>query len=215
MVRSWFRLLDTPPGVCSHIREEAATDPEYGFAGCPGLGWVSRIWLLGVPDLVGCPGIVAILLSITLEGAAMKVQSLGHVVIKVTDLERSEKFYNGVLGMPVCARFDEQGMKMTFFSLGNHHDLALAQVSGEVAADDQAVGLHHVAFCIGDSVEQLREAKTEIEAAGFKPHPIDHDVTKSLYVFDPDGNNVELYVDVSDVWREDPQRIAKVAPLDL
>jgi len=145
----------------------------------------------------------------------MKVQSLGHVVVKVTDLQKSEKFYNGVLGMPVCARFDEDGMKMTFFSLGNHHDLALMQVTGEVPADEQSVGLHHVAFCIGNSLDQLREARDEVEGAGFEAEPIDHEVTKSLYVLDPDGNSVELYVDASDAWREDPQRVAQVAPLDL
>ena len=89
----------------------------------------------------------------------MKVESLGHVVLKVSDLERSEQFYNGVLGMDVCARFDEQGMKMIFFSLGNHHDLALAEVSGDdAAAGEQAAGLHHVAFCIGKSLDELVKA---------------------------------------------------------
>jgi catechol 2,3-dioxygenase len=142
----------------------------------------------------------------------MKVESLGHVVLKVADLERSEQFYNGVLGMPVCARFDEQGMKMTFFSLGNHHDLAIAEVSGEeAAAGEQAVGLHHVAFHIGTSLDELVDAKAQLEAAGIAPTPVDHDVTKSLYFHDPDGNNVELYVDVSDGWRDDPQRIARMA----
>jgi catechol 2,3-dioxygenase len=146
---------------------------------------------------------------------SMNVQSLGHVVIKVTDLERSENFYNGVLGMPVCARFDEQGMKMTFFSLGNHHDLAIALVPEAKIVAEQAAGLHHVAFCIGSSIDQLIEAKSELEAAGITPDPIDHEVTKSLYFDDPDGNNVELYVDVSEAWRDDPQRVAQVAPLKL
>lgn len=146
----------------------------------------------------------------------MKVQSLGHVVLKVTDLQRSEQFYNGLLGLPVCARFDENGMKMTFFSLGNHHDLAILEVSGEEAAGgDGATGLHHVAFCIGTDIEQLIEARDQLQAAGFKPDPIDHEVTKSLYLDDPDGNNVELYVDVSDVWKREPQRIAQIAPLAL
>ena len=146
----------------------------------------------------------------------MRVESLGHVVLKVTDLERSEKFYNGVLGLPVCARFDEQGMKMTFFSLGNHHDIALAQVSGEErAGGEQAVGLHHVAFRIGDSIDQLVEAKAHLESAGVEPTPIDHEVTKSLYFHDPDGNMLELYVDASDVWRKEPQRVAQVRPLQL
>ncbi len=146
----------------------------------------------------------------------MKIQSLGHVVLKVADLARSENFYNGVLGMEVCARFDQDGMKMTFFSLGNHHDLAIAQVSGEdPAPGKQSVGLEHVAFCIGTDIEQLKEAKAHLEAAGVKPTPIDHEVTKSLYFDDPDGNNIEVYVDSSDAWREEPQRIAQLAPLDL
>lgn len=144
----------------------------------------------------------------------MKIGSLGHVVLKVTDLERAEQFYTGTLGMSVCARFDEQGMKMTFFSLGNHHDLALMEVSGEDAAGgDQAIGLHHVAFCLGNSLDRLVEAKEQLEAAGVAVDPTDHDVTKSLYFGDPDGNLIEVYVDVSDAWRTDPQRIATVKPL--
>jgi catechol 2,3-dioxygenase len=146
----------------------------------------------------------------------MKIGSLGHVVLKVTDLERAEQFYTGTLGMSVCARFDEQGMKMTFFSLGNHHDLALMEVSGEDAAGgDQAIGLHHVAFCLGNSLDRLVEAKEQLEAAGVAVDPTDHDVTKSLYFGDPDGNLIEVYVDVSDAWRTDPQRIATVKPLAL
>ncbi|KPK59822.1 MAG: hypothetical protein AMJ59_09345 [Gammaproteobacteria bacterium SG8_31] len=134
----------------------------------------------------------------------MKIGSLGHVVLKVTDLERAEQFYTGTLGMPVCARFDEQGMKMTFFSLGNHHDLALMEVSGgDAAGGDQAIGLHHVAFCIGTSLDQLKEAKSHLEAAGIAMDP------------NPDGNLIEVYVDVSDAWRTDPQRIATVKPLAL
>lgn len=146
----------------------------------------------------------------------MKIHSLGHVVLKVADLERSEHFYSGVLGLPVCARFDEQGMKMTFFTLGNHHDLAIAEVTGEQpAAGEQAVGLHHVAFCIGTSLDDLVEAKAHLEQSGVVPQPVDHEVTLSLYFDDPDGNNVELYVDVSDAWREEPQRVAQLRPLQL
>ena len=146
----------------------------------------------------------------------MKINSLGHVVLKVADLERSEKFYSGVLGMSVCGRFDEQDMKMTFFTLGNHHDLAIMEVSGtDTAAGNQAVGLHHVAFCVGTLLDELVEAKTHLEAAGVTPVPVDHEVTKSLYFDDPDGNTLELYVDASDAWREDPQRVAQVKPLVL
>ncbi len=146
----------------------------------------------------------------------MKVESLGHVVLKVSDIEQSEHFYSGVLGMPVCARLAEKGMKMTFFSLGNHHDLAVAEVSAEeAAAGDQAVGLHHVAFCVGNSLDQLVDAKAHLAAAGVKSNPVDHEVTKSIYFSDPDGNQVELYVDASDAWRTEPQRVAQAQPLDI
>lgn len=144
----------------------------------------------------------------------MKVMALGHVVLRVADRARSERFYVDVLGLPLCARYDGDGMKMAFFTLGNHHDFAIAEVSG-AAPSEAPGGLHHVAFKIGDSLEQLREAKARLEAAGLTPDPVDHEVTKSLYFADPDGNGVELYVDASQVWREDPQRVAQVAPLAL
>src|SRR5580704_7244982 len=126
----------------------------------------------------------------------MKIKSLGHVVLGVTDCARAEAFYGGLLGLPVCARFDEGGMKMVFFTLGNHHDFAVMEVSGEGGNKaGSAVGLHHVAFKIGDSLDELREANAKLSAAGIALNPIDHEVTKSLYFEDPDGNGIELYVD--------------------
>ena len=58
-------------------------------------------------------------------------------------------------------------------------------------------------------------AKAKLEAAGITPTPIDHEVTKSLYFADPDGNGVELYVDASDAWRREPQRVAQLMPLEM
>ena len=146
----------------------------------------------------------------------MNIKALGHVVLRVTDRERAEKFYGDFLGLPLCARYDENGMKMAFFSLGNHHDFAVMEVSGEgAAASETAAGLHHVAFNIGTTLDELRDAKKKLDAAGIAVHPVDHEVTKSLYFQDPDGNGIELYVDVSDVWREEPQRVAQAATLEL
>ena len=146
----------------------------------------------------------------------MKIKSLGHVVIRVSDVERAERFYNGVLGLPVCARLDKGGMKMAFFSLGNHHDFAVMQRPAGVTPEGETlVGLDHVAFKIGTTLDELREAKAHLEAAGIKTTPIDHEVTKSLYFADPDGNGVEVYVDASDAWKTDPQRVAQIAPLAL
>lgn len=146
----------------------------------------------------------------------MKVNSLGHVVLKVTDLERAEEFYTSVLGLSVCARLDQDGFKMTFFSLGNHHDFAILEVSGgDNDQDENRVGMHHVAFQIGTTLDDLRGAKTKLDNAGISTEAYDHEVTKSLYLQDPDGNGIELYVDVSEIWREDPQSIAQMTPLEL
>jgi catechol 2,3-dioxygenase len=146
----------------------------------------------------------------------MKIKSLGHVVLKVRDRLRSEHFHSGILGLPVCARLDHDGLKMAFFSLGNHHDFAVMEVSGEGGRQSEtAVGLHHVAFKIGTNLDELREAKAKLEAAGITPTPIDHEVTKSLYFADPDGNGVELYVDASDAWRMERQRVAQLMRLEL
>lgn len=146
----------------------------------------------------------------------MKIKSLGHVVIRVSDVDRAEGFYNGVLGLPVAARLDNGAVKMVFFSLGNHHDFAVMQrPKGAVPDGDHLVGLDHVAFKIGDNLDELREARAKLDAAGVRTTPIDHEVTKSLYMSDPDGNGVELYVDASDAWKADPQRVAQIAPLAL
>lgn len=146
----------------------------------------------------------------------MRIKTLGHVVLRVTDRARAERFYNGLLGLPVCAHYDQDGIKMTFFTLGNHHDFAVMEVSGDGGSRSRAaVGLDHVAFNIGTSLDELREAKAKLEAAGIGPTPIDHEVTKSLYFEDPDGNGIELYIDASDVWRREPQRVGQVRPLEL
>jgi catechol 2,3-dioxygenase len=144
----------------------------------------------------------------------MKIQSLGHVVIKVRNQQRAEAFYNGLLGIPIAARFPP--LSMTFFTLGNHHDFAVAAV-GDDALDAPAnsPGLFHVAFKIGTRIDELREAKLQLEAAGLKVEAYDHEVSKSIYFNDPDGNTIELYIDASDVWKQRPEAVAQATPLDL
>lgn len=144
----------------------------------------------------------------------MQIESLGHVVIKVRDIARSEAFYNGVLGLPIVAR-SSRG-PMTFFSLGDHHDFAIVALGDDAEGPgDKTVGLAHVAFKIGNSLEELREAKGHLDAQGVASAPVDHEVTGSLYFADPDGNQVELYVDTSDIWKAEPQRVAQASKLAL
>ena len=144
----------------------------------------------------------------------MKIQSLGHVVIKVRDRKRAEAFYEGVLGLPVAAKGKE--FPMTFYTLGNHHDIAIMAVGeGAGSPGDGDVGLAHVAFKIGNDMETLREAKAHLDAAGVAVVPIDHGVTRSLYFHYPDGNQLEVYVDVSDAWRRDPDLVMQNRPLEM
>src|SRR6476661_7250319 len=128
----------------------------------------------------------------------MQIQSLGHTVLKVRNLDRAVAFYNGVLGLPIAAQSDE--FNMVFFTLGNHHDFAIAAVSDDAPlADPKGVGLDHVAFKVGTTLEELRATKEFLLGENVKiEHIIDHIVTNSIYISDPDGNGIELYVDVSD-----------------
>jgi catechol 2,3-dioxygenase len=146
----------------------------------------------------------------------MQVEKLGHVVIKVRSVERSEDFYSGVLGIPVAARLTDP-MRMTFFTLGNHHDFAAMEVGADAPAEDPAaIGLAHFAFKVGNTFEELQAAKADLEEKGVGIHwALDHTVTKSIYLRDPDGNEVELYVDASDVWKTDPDAVMEFAPLEV
>ena len=80
----------------------------------------------------------------------MKIQALGHVVLKVRNRAKAEAFYNGILGLPIVARYEEMGM--TFFSLGNHHDFAVAAVGDEAHrrrrpnVAREAIGIHSYAL---------------------------------------------------------------------
>lgn len=149
----------------------------------------------------------------------MQIQALGHVVLKVRDLERSIAFYTGVLGLPVVAREVIQGFPIAFFAFtGNHHDLALMQTRPDAAAaPDDAPGLAHVAFRIGNDLEALRAAHAHLRRLGVTVDRIaDHHVSQSLYLRDPDDNWIELYVDADPrIWRDDPTQVAHSDALEL
>jgi catechol 2,3-dioxygenase len=137
-------------------------------------------------------------------------------VLKVRDLERSAAFYRDVLGLKEVARY--RG-RMAFSSAGsNHHDLAVLALGADAQpAPHDAVGLYHVALKIGDHLDELRAAKAHLEAHGVAIRATaDHRVSQSIYLADPDGNMIELYVDGDPaVWRDQPSIVATTEPLDL
>ena len=146
----------------------------------------------------------------------MKVQALAHIVMKVRNQKSAENFYSGFLGFPIVARNEES--KMTFFSFGDyHHHFAIIEMGGDAKdSGEESIGLYHVAFKIGDSLEELREARDLLVAKGIETLARDHIVTKSLYFNDPDGNPLEFYVEGSDEWKDDSEIIARAGTdLDL
>jgi catechol 2,3-dioxygenase len=136
----------------------------------------------------------------------MRVHSLGHVVLNVRSVPRSEAFYAGILGIPVISRISDP-VRMTFFSLGNHHDFAVVEAGGTAPTPDPgAIGLAHVAFKVGDSCNDLSSVESDLDSAGIPIlYTAERTFTKSLHLHDPDGNEVELYVDTSDAWKESVQ----------
>jgi catechol-2,3-dioxygenase len=156
------------------------------------------------------------------------VKELGHLVLYVRDVGRSAAFYRDVLGWrQIGGRGvdDESTLALPYaaFSAPNgrtHHELLLIEVGPDAAAQPagRRVGLYHFGLKVGDSDDELRAAVARLQASGT---PIvgasDHTVTHSLYIEDPDGNEIELYVDVPGVnWRDDPALVmAPIKPLRL
>jgi catechol 2,3-dioxygenase len=152
----------------------------------------------------------------------VQVKELGHLVLYVRDLDRSRRFYRDLLGWSeITVPGSELGFPAAAFSSGRtHHELLLIEV-GESAAPiprGRRVGMYHFGLKIGETDDELRQARDQLLAAGT---PIagtaDHGVTHSLYIADPDGNEIELYIDVQPaVWKQDPAAIfALPRPLRL
>jgi len=134
---------------------------------------------------------------------SINVRELGHLVLYVRDVERSAAFYRDVLGFRQVWDEGLRGMPVAAFSSGRtHHELLLIEV-GPGAAPVPAgprVGLYHFGLKVGDTDDELRAALAQLQAHGVAlVGAADHTVTHSLYLLDPDGNEIELYVDVPGV----------------
>src|SRR5436309_10259495 len=148
----------------------------------------------------------------------MKAHYLGHVVFYVKELERSLAFYRDLLGFKEVGRIFG-GAAAALTSGRTHHDLLLIEV-GEAPAPPRGrrLGLYHIGIKIGDSLEELRAAKRELEQAGVPISGMsDHTVSQRLYLHDPDGTEVELYVDAEEaIWKRNPAAVlSPIKPLVL
>lgn len=148
----------------------------------------------------------------------MKAHYLGHVVFYVKDLDRSLAFYRDLLGFREVGRIF--GGKAAALTTGRtHHELLLIEVGdAPPPPSGRRRGLYHIGIKIGDSLDELRAAKRELEQAGVEIEGMsDHTVSQSLYLHDPDGNEVELYVDADEsVWKNAPSAVlSPIKPLHL
>lgn len=122
----------------------------------------------------------------------MKVRRLNHAVLRVRDLERSLAFYSDVLGFETVARAGNVMAFMRAPGSENHHDLGLARVGPNAPPpNERGVGLYHLAWEV-DEIEALREARDRLERLGAISGASDHGATKSIYGYDPDGNEFEV-----------------------
>ena len=145
----------------------------------------------------------------------IQAKKLGHIVLKVRDAAVSRDFYTRTLGLKVS--HEDLAHGAVFLSFGvEHHELALFQLATGEAPSAAQPGLHHMAWRL-DSFDELKEAYRELKAIGVPVEStVEHNVSRSIYFRDPDGNRVELYCDnyadgFDAMRRLGPRR----APLDL
>jgi len=130
---------------------------------------------------------------------------IGHVVIKVRDIERSRKFYTEVMGLQLMMELGQ--LKMAFFASNgrDHHEIACMEVGKDAKAPEwRQVGLVHIAFRLKDEDELRSAFKVLKDNAVPISFTVDHGITKSIYFSDPDGNQLEVYCD------NPPEYIAKM-----
>jgi catechol 2,3-dioxygenase len=152
----------------------------------------------------------------------MTVRELGHIVLYVRDVARSAAFYRDVLGWhQIMPEPGSDPVGAAAFSSGRtHHELLLIEVGKDATPipAGRRVGMYHFGLNVGDTDDDLRAMVNILQAAGATiVGASDHTVTHSLYIEDPDGNEIELYVDVPGVdWKSDPSLIASpIRPLSL
>lgn len=144
----------------------------------------------------------------------MGVTGINHVVLKVRDLEQSDAFYRGVLGLE---KVGERG-RMWFYTAGaHHHDLALLELGSRGTPPPRgSLGLFHFCFDVPDE-QTLAALYQKCTQAGVSVlGTADHKVMHSFYLHDPDGNVVEIGVDVPrEQWANLPDPWAEDAPYAL
>jgi catechol 2,3-dioxygenase len=132
------------------------------------------------------------------EEALHPAVRVGHVHLRVADLDRSLRFYREALGFGVTADGREHGLDMVLLAAGDyHHHIGLNtwESAGGAPPPPGHTGLYHVAFLYPDQRELGRAVRRLLDHDYPIDHATDHGATVSVYLADPDANGVELYYD--------------------
>ncbi|PYM43790.1 MAG: hypothetical protein DMD77_09550 [Candidatus Rokuibacteriota bacterium] len=133
-----------------------------------------------------------------MEGAMIRIMRIGHVALRVADIERSRKFYSTLLGFEVVEEDPEHGgVFMALEGLSHTIDLfPIPEGQAAPAPTPGAVGVRHIAFLV-DSEQALKDAYLTLRASGVAiERAVDHVSQKSVYFHDPDGNLLEIYYEL-------------------
>jgi len=119
------------------------------------------------------------------------MQKIGHVHLKVSSLKKSENFYTKIFGLKITERV----ASYVFMTFGKkHHDLALQEHKNAEKPHEDAVGLYHFAIEL-DNLKELAEIYFKLKKLNVQFSPIDHGISKAIYLSDPDGIGIEVYTD--------------------
>ncbi|AYE85129.1 VOC family protein [Sulfitobacter sp. D7] len=144
--------------------------------------------------------------------------TIGHVHLKVADLDRAIHFYGDLLGFAVTQRYGDQA---AFLGAGGyHHHIGLNtwESAGATPPPPGHTGLYHSAFLYPDRQQLARALRRVLEAGITLDGAADHGVSEAVYLRDPDNNGVELYRDLPQAdWPRDAQGDLKMvnSPLDV
>ena len=149
----------------------------------------------------------------------MKAEYLGHIVFYVKDLESSLSFYEQILGWERIVSDTLPFNTGALTSGRTHHELLLIEVGDAPKRPiGKRIGFYHAAFKIGDTITELKSAYKDLMKYGVDIlGTSDHTISKSIYLLDPDGNEIELYIDDPQYdWESDPTLVlSPIKPLVL
>jgi catechol 2,3-dioxygenase len=143
---------------------------------------------------------------------------LGHAVLYVSNLQKSLSFYRDLVGLEVQGLiFNDRAAVLS--GGGTHHELMLIEVGAAPGPlQGKRLGLYHLGWKVGDNLSILKQLHKQLRDANYPIKGLsDHTISQSIYLHDPDGNEIELYVDNPEYdwrsrsdWMETP-----VKPLNL